>query len=590
MQHVINMIINTMGCCAFVLKNIMFLKKKTISIILKSILKIRKKMKHIKGFLSKLTLKSDLFILFLTLYFGFILDMAFWAYVFNHVEITDFSTALFVFSLFFFILTPLFWIFSLVTVPYVGKPIIIFFLLVSSVTNYLMYTYGVYIDTNMIRNVFETNTREALDLFTFSGGAWVLITGIIPSLLIARIHIVYRPFWRELKRRLIMIVCGVLAVLIMGVVCYKDYAAFGRNNRDVRKLLNVINYTYSTVKYFKLQALSNRQFMMLDENAKLAPLQDHMYTVLIYVVGETARAQSFSLGGYARKTNPLLEKQDIVYFDSVASCGTATATSLPCMFSNLTRDGFDVNDAKYTQNLLDLLESGKYNIIWRENDDGCKGVCDRVEIENMVEINNPKYCKGTYCHDDSLLDGLEEKLKNIKGDTVIVLHTMGSHGPTYYNRYPDEFKKFTPTCDTADIQNCTQESIVNTYDNTILYTDHIVSSAIDILKKFPQYESGLIYVSDHGESLGENNLYLHGLPYNIAPKEQTQVPMLLWMSSAMKKYDYVDYDCLKNRAKTEDFSHDNLFHSILGLLEIKTNAYKVDMDIFSGCRTKKMPF
>lgn len=168
-----------------------------------------------------------------------------------------------------------------------------------------------------------------------------------------------------------------------------------------------------------------------------------------------------------------------------------------------------------------------------------------------------------------------------------MLHTMGSRGPTYYNRYPDEFKKFTPTCDTADIQNCSQESIVNTYNNTILYTDYIVSLAIDILKKFTQYESALIYVSDHGESLGENNIYLHGLPYNIAPVKQTQVPMLVWMSKTMQKLDFINYDCLKKKAKNGTFSHDNLFSSILGLLEVDSKIYRSEMDIFKECRTKQ---
>lgn len=167
---------------------------------------------------------------------------------------------------------------------------------------------------------------------------------------------------------------------------------------------------------------------------------------------------------------------------------------------------------------------------------------------------------------------------------------MGSHGPTYYNRYPKEFQKFTPTCDTADIQNCTSEQIVNTYDNTILYTDYIVSSAIDILKKYPQFEAGLVYVSDHGESLGENNVYLHGMPYAIAPDEQTQIPMLMWMSENMKKWDYVDYACLKNKAANTVYSHDNLFHSILGLLEVKSTAYQKKFDLFDGCRTKPLPF
>ncbi|OPZ76733.1 MAG: Phosphoethanolamine transferase EptA [Alphaproteobacteria bacterium ADurb.Bin438] len=204
----------------------------------------------------------------------------------------------------------------------------------------------------------------------------------------------------------------------------------------------------------------------------------------------------------------------------------------------------------------------------------------------MVKIGNPKYCTSSYCKDEVLLDGLEDVIKNIKNDTVIVLHTMGSHGPSYHNRYPDEFKKFVPSCDTSDIQNCSKEEIVNTYDNTILYTDFIVSSAIDILKKFNNLEIGLIYVSDHGESLGENGIYLHGMPYSIAPKSQTSVPMMIWMSDNMKKYDFINYECLKDKASKGQFSHDNLFHSLLWLMEIDTKIYNEDFNMFKGCLTK----
>ena len=208
--------------------------------------------------------------------------------------------------------------------------------------------------------------------------------------------------------------------------------------------------------------------MQLDLKAKLVPYEDDDNTVLVIVIGEAARAENFSLNGYERDTNPLLSKQDIVYFNNTVSCGTCTAVSVPCMFSHLEKNDFDVSAEKYEENLVDVLQRVGYDVMWKENDDGCKGVCNRIPTENMVQTNNPKYCFGKYCHDEVFLDDLKNTMKNIKKDTVIILHTMGSHGPTYYNRYPKEFRKFTPTCDTSDIQSCTRESIINTYDNTIL--------------------------------------------------------------------------------------------------------------------------
>jgi lipid A ethanolaminephosphotransferase len=537
---------------------------------------------------SKLVIKSHWFILLAAVYFGFVLNCSFWRFAFDKIEITNFSVLVFAFSLLIFILAPLCLFFNLIVVPYVGKPLLIFFLITSSAANYFMYSLGIYIDTDMIRNVFETTTREAFDLVTFSGFLWVLFTGILPAVLIALTKIKYRTWGKELTKRVACILITLVITAGIAAVCYKEYASFGRNNREVRKLLNTVNYTYSTFRYIQMQVQADRTFKRLDENAKLVPFEDPHPTVLVFVLGETARARNFSIYGYEKKTNPLLEKLDIVAFHEMSSCGTATAVSVPCMFSHMQRTNFDVTDARYTENLLDILQGAGYKVLWLENDDGCKGVCARVETRNMVQINNPKYCNGDYCKDEVLLDGLPEIIADIRQDTVIVLHTMGSHGPTYYNRYPDEFKKFTPSCDSADIQNCTREQVINTYDNTILYTDFIVSSVIDMLKKHPEYESGVVYVSDHGESLGENNMYLHGFPYKLAPREQTHVPMVLWMSETMKRWDYIDYECLRKEANEQEYAHDHLFHSVLGLLEVKTTAYDKKYDLFKNCRTKEL--
>jgi len=538
-----------------------------------------------KKFGPKLVIKSHWLILLTGLYFSFVLNFSFWKFVFNDIEITNLSIFIFVLSLPFFIFVPLYVFLNLIVAPYIAKPLLIFFVLTSSVTNYLMYNLGAHIDTDMMRNVFETNTREAFDLITLSGLVWVFLTGLIPAIFIATAKIEYQSYGKEIIRRTVYILSALLVAGGVIAISYKEYASFARNNREIRKIINTTNYTYATVRYFQMQAQADRTFKRLDENAQRVYFEGQPITVLIIAVGEAARAKNFSLYGYQKETNPLLKKQDIIHFNEVTSCGTATAISLPCMFSHMARTDFDVANAKYTENLLDILQAVGYKVLWLDNDDGCKGVCKRVDVQHMVEVNNPKYCHGKYCHDEALLDGLPEMIANIKEDTVIVLHTMGSHGPTYYNRYPDNFKKFTPTCDTAEIQNCMQEQIINTYDNTILYTDYIISSVIDILKKHPEYGAGLIYVSDHGESLGENNIYLHGLPYKLAPKEQKQIPMILWMNETMKQWEHVDYGCMRKEADQNTYTHDNLFHSVIGLLKIKTHTYNKEYDIFKNCRS-----
>ncbi|MDR0476845.1 MAG: phosphoethanolamine--lipid A transferase [Desulfobulbaceae bacterium] len=530
-------------------------------------------------------IKSQWLIAILTLYFGFVLNLSFWRFIATNLEIDGGRMALFAISLFIVNGVLFGWIFCLTVIKPIAKWLIIPFLLVSSVTNYLMWNLGVFIDADMIRNAVQTNVHEATDLITLSGCLWFLLSGIIPAILFARVRILYRPFARELLSRLLYIGVGAGVVAGFAATSYKEYVSFFRNHDQANKLVNTINYTYGIERYFHEEAQARRVFVWLDRDAhRLASARHDRHTVLIFIIGETARAANFSLQGYERDTNPRLAKENIIYFKNMTSCGTATATSLPCMFSSGGRQHFNANDAKFTQNLLDLLGAGGYDLLWQENDGGCKDVCDRAATEDMVVIGNSQYCAADYCRDDVLVNGLKSKLSAVGKDTVIFLHTMGSHGPSYYQRYPEQFKKFTPTCDTADIQNCPRQAIINTYDNTILYTDYIISSVIDLAKEFPDLKTGVMYVSDHGESLGENNVYLHGLPYAIAPEEQTHVPFLLWMSEAMKKDSRIDYACLASK-EGQAFSHDNIFHSLLGLLDVTSTLYQPDKDIFRSCRT-----
>ncbi len=536
----------------------------------------------------KFEIKSRRLVLVAALYFGAVLNLSLWRYLYRNLEITDPSGLIFALNLPLVLLAALTVIFSLLIWPYLARPALILLLLLSSAANYTMFQYGIFIDADMIRNIVQTNQREARDLVTAGGLIWLAFFGLLPALLVARLKIVYQPPWRETGGRL-LIVAVCLAILGGSTVFfYKDYAFFGRNHKEMTRLINPANYLYATVRFFQLEALARREIVKIDEHARLAPYPDAGLTVFIMVVGETARSMNFSLNGYGRETNPELAREDLISFTDVTASGTATAIALPTMFSSQGRRDFNLTDIKYSENLLDLLQRAGYRVWWRENDDGCKGVCDRVPAEDMVKQGSEKYCDGSYCYDQVLIEGLEEHLKTLTQDTFIVLHTMGSHGPTYYKRYPAEFRRFTPTCDTGEVQTCDREAIVNTYDNTIVYTDHIVAQAIDILKKFPQYESGLLYVSDHGESLGENGVYLHGLPYSLAPAEQVKVPMVLWMSDHMKRSDHVDYECLRAR-KDRPLAHDNIFHSLLGLMEVRSTTYDQSLDLFQPCRTKPLP-
>ena len=533
-------------------------------------------------------LTSSRLIVFTCLYFEIILNLSLWRFVIANLEVNSVTTLIFGASLPVFLFIGLYFILNVLLWPYIYKPVLVTLVILSSIANYVMYQYGIFIDSDMMRNVFETNQREAFDYVNPSGFLWLLFSGLIPSVLVLKSKVVFPPILKEIRNRSLALLVCLLLLGLMAVTLYKEYVIFGRKNRQITRLINPVNYIYGTWRYFQRQALAKREFVRIDEDVRHASFEDEYITVFVVVVGETARAMNFSLNGYERNTNPLMSGLDVISYKDVTASGTATAISLPAMFSQLPRSKFKLNDAVYSENIIDLLANSGYEVVWLENDNGCKKVCDRVFTRDMVAENNPKYCDGTYCFDEVMIEPLEKILGEVEKDTVIVLHAIGSHGPSYYKRYPDGFKAFQPTCDTSEVQNCPSETIVNTYDNTIVYTDYFLNQVINALQKHPQLEAGMLYVSDHGESLGENGIYLHGLPFSIAPDEQIKVPMILWMSETMKTEDHIDYECLRQRA-AEPYSHDNLFHSLAGLMEIDTQTYEADLDLFTPCRLKPLP-
>ncbi|HET7775834.1 MAG TPA: sulfatase-like hydrolase/transferase, partial [Azospira sp.] len=307
--------------------------------------------------------------------------------------------------------------------------------------------------------------------------------------------------------------------------------------------------------------------------------------LFVIVVGETARAGNWGLNGYGRQTTPELAQLDVINFREVDSCGTNTEVSVPCLFSAYGRRHYDESKIRGSESLLHVLDHAGLKVLWRDNQSGCKGACDGLPTESLASAGIPGLCDGERCLDEVLLHNLEQVLADDKGNRVVVMHQLGNHGPAYYKRYPDAFRRFTPTCDSSDLRQCSREQIVNAYDNALLYTDHVLARTIAFLKtQEKRYDTAMVYVSDHGESLGENNLFLHGIPYSIAPQEQTRVPMVMWFSPGYARDFKVNVPCLKARAQ-KLASHDNLFHSVLGLLDVQTSVYERDMDLAAECRS-----
>ncbi|MEQ5833767.1 phosphoethanolamine--lipid A transferase [Marinobacter sp. NFXS9] len=493
----------------------------------------------------------------------------------------DWSTAPFLASIAVVFTAALVLLLSLVCFGRSTRPILILLLMLSSFAAYFMDSYNVVIDADMLSNVVHTNVDEAGDLFSWRLVAYVVLMGVLPSLFVWRVQIKPVPFKKDLLSSAKMFggSLALAAVLIVSLGNY--YASFFREHKILRYYANPTFYIYSTIKFAgRYVETAPRAFASIGDDAHIPP-EDQDRELVIMVVGETARADHFSLNGYKRDTNPFLEKEEnLVNFSNFWSCGTSTQVSVPCMFSELDRDHYSEEKADSTSNALDVLAKSGANVLWLDNNSSSKGVADRVEYHSYKSSDLNPECSGEECRDTGMLTGLDDYIRNHpKGDIFIVLHQMGNHGPAYYKRYPKEFERYTPVCKTSQLEECSQEEIINAYDNAILYTDYFLDQVIGVLKRYtPEFETAMFYLSDHGESLGEYDVYLHGLPYMIAPDEQKHVPAVMWFGSS---YDSVDIAKLRQH-QDDRFSQDNVFHTILGMLEVRTDVYKPKLDILQS--------
>ncbi|MEO8061243.1 MAG: phosphoethanolamine--lipid A transferase [Pseudomonadota bacterium] len=473
------------------------------------------------------------------------------------------------------------------------RPLLTLFVVAAEVVAQYARLYAVILDPAMVQNVLKTDLHEASELIN-----WEMIVVVIFWSAPALIAIWWVRIERDgLLRALMIRVVSILgAVVLAGLALWpvsRDFTSFMRNHREARYLITPANLIYGLVVQLGAAASDRnapRTPLGTDARVERAAGAPAVPRVFVLVLGETARAANFSLFGYTRFTNPQLAHKDVLAFSNVHSCGTSTEVSVPCMFSRLGRADYNERAIRRSEGLLDVLEHAGYAVKWLDNQSGCKGVCQGAGVQyRKIPVNaDAKLCHDGECHDEILVKYLETELRNVERDTVLVLHTMGNHGPAYFRRYPPAFRLFTPDCATDELRDCTRDEVVNAYDNAIVYTDFVVSRVVAALSaRGPAISASMIYVSDHGESLGEGGLYLHGIPYSIAPSEQTHVPMIAWISPARAAAG-IDMDCARGRVDHK-FSHDNLFDTALGLLEVTTAVYKPERDIFAPCRAAAAP-
>ncbi|MEB6679530.1 phosphoethanolamine transferase [Acinetobacter lwoffii] len=455
---------------------------------------------------------------------------------------------------------------------------------------YFVNSLGVVITPDQIQNMLQTDAREVRDLWSMRLIIWTLGFVIFPLGIVWMLQIQPTSTGHQLVHKSLSSVVSLGLILGLLFCFYVDYAAIFREHRDLKGMLSPQNSIASTLSYYKKKApKANLPLVAFGEDAHLlqqAQMQEHP-KLMVLVVGETARAESFALNGYARNTNPELSKLAVINFSQVSSCGTATAVSVPCMFSGMSRETYDEQLASHREGLLDIAQRAGYQVTWIDNNSGCKGACDRVQKYQIPAQLKQKWCDaGGECFDEILVDSLKDYLahldKNNPKPQLIVLHQMGSHGPAYFKRSKAPYQPFQPTCNSNAIQGCSTEELKNSYDNSIVYTDHVLAQIVETLKQQTQYQTGFWYLSDHGESTGEHGLYLHGAPYSMAPTQQTHVPMLMWFSDAWKQQNTQQVSCLKGQTN-QARSQDHLFPSLLSLLDIKTQVTEAKNDMLAQC-------
>ncbi len=485
---------------------------------------------------------------------------------------------------------------SLTAWPRLFRPVASALALVSALNTHFMLSYGVVIDAGMLANVVHTDAREVRDLMSWTLLATVLLIAGGPLWWIWRRPVRWSGWLGQAGRNAAGVAASVALIGVVVLLAYQDLASLMRNHKSLRYMINPLNAVYAATRV-AAREIPRPASALLPVGEDAAPGASHAPgsrpPLLLLVIGETARAKNFGLNGYARQTTPALARweagEGLLNFGAVESCGTSTQVSLPCMFSPLSRaQGGD--SAPERENLLDVLQRAGFAVQWIDNQAGCKGVCDRVPSASTVGRRDPGLCDGDECFDEVMLGGLDERLaaldpaRRARG-VVLVMHQMGSHGPAYFRRTPAQHKRYLPECASSTLSDCSPAELVNAYDNTVAYTDRFLGGALEWLRERERSganATGLLYVSDHGESLGENGLYLHGMPRALAPREQIHVPMVVWLSPALRARARVDLDCLRRRSRLPH-SHDHLFHTVLGAMDVTTRAYDRSLDLLAPC-------
>lgn len=435
----------------------------------------------------------------------------------------------------------------------VGKCIIAFTLIGNAACLYFMNTYNALIDRSMMGNVFGTHFSEASSFFSWTMIWYIIILGVLPCIWLFMRKINYGSILRFLANFAISL------ILLVGVlignkqnVLWIDYNATVLGSK-----IMPWSYIINSVRYYNYWKLMNQPEIKLPDAEIVTDSKD----IFVLIIGESARSENFSLYGYSRETNPLLAKDSVTVLNATAS-DTYTREAVKAILSY--KPGEELYEL-----LPNYLQRNGVDVIWRTNNWGHPPLhLTKNYGKGDLKKRFPEADSG---YDGILFHGLKEDIMASDSTKIFVgIHTYTSHGPEYYSNVPKEHKKFLPECRTVELSNASSSELINAYDNTILYTDYLVHSVIETLKNdFPDRRSCVIFISDHGESLGEGGYYMHGLPKSIAPSCQLKIPFIVWTSD----------DTIKIK-DMNSAGHYNIYHSVLNFLGMESPIYDETRNIF----------
>ena len=424
----------------------------------------------------------------------------------------------------------------------------------NAITLYFINNYQVLVTDEMMGNVFRTQWSEASGFFSFAFILYVLLLGVLPSVYVMGRKLDYGS-WKGLLSRIGIALAAIL-VAIFGNM--KNWPWVDRNSTELGSLIMPWSYIVNTFRFWDAEKQKRVKEIPLPDPTSVSDTRD----VVVLMIGESARRDRFSLYGYPRETNPYTSRDSVRAYVADASATYTAAGVRAILEPKETRELWEI--------LPNYLERCGADVYWRTDNWGEPPVhtskyWHKADIKARFPEEDDRY-------DGILLAGLKEDILASEADKVfIVIHGYTNHGPSYNTNYPPEFEVFTPVCSTVEMSKTSPEELNNAYDNSLVYTDWLMHSVIETLREIPDRRAMMLFVSDHGESLGENNIFMHGVPYSMAPKEQLEIPFIVWTSARDVRFK-----------ELEKVGQHHVFHSVINFFGIDMPDFIEEKCIFAN--------